>query len=94
MAHSYPSGRLSCIVPLIPVNVLAQVYVEVVDVETAVAPLQGFGGRALPPITGDHPRGVRVAWEGRATPPTGEKAVRLKFYCRQARLYSFWLAQD
>ena len=67
---------------------------EVVDVETAVAPLQGFGGRALPPITGDHPRGVRVAWEGRATPPTGETAVRLKFYCRQARLYSFWLAQD
>jgi hypothetical protein len=64
--------------------------VEVVDVETAVAPLQGFGGRAMAPIVGDHPHGIAVRWEG-ATAGWASTPVRLKFYYRQASLYSFWL---
>lgn len=48
-----------------------QVYVEVVDVETAVAPLAGFGGRALPPLVGDHPHGVKVSWRGQTVPAVG-----------------------
>jgi hypothetical protein len=70
-----------------------EVYVEVVDFETAVAPLQGFGGRAMQPITGDHPHGLKYDWEGKSCKAGGwEVPVRLKFYCRQARLYSWWLS--
>jgi hypothetical protein len=72
-----------------------EVFVEVVDVETAVAPLAGFGGRNLPPLVGDHPRGVKMVWQdGRTAPDIGSTPVRLKFYYRQARLYSFWLSAD
>ena len=65
---------------------------EVVDVETAVRPLLGFGRAAGGPIVGDHPNGVALEWDGIAPEGYGwEQPVRLKLYAHQARLYSFWL---
>ena len=69
-----------------------QIYAEVVDVETAVRPLLGFGRNAGGPVTGDHPHGIALSWDGIAPEDYGwEQAVRLKLYAHQARLYSFWL---
>ena len=69
-----------------------EIYAEVVDVETAVRPLLGFGRSAGGPIVGDHPNGVALEWDGIAPEGYGwEQPVRLKLYAHQARLYSFWL---
>ena len=69
-----------------------EIYAEVVDVETAVRPLLGFGRAAGGPVRGDHPHGIALSWDGIAPADYGwEQPVRLKLYAHQARLYSFWL---
>jgi hypothetical protein len=66
---------------------------QVADVETGVKPLLGFGRRLGGPITGDHPQGTKVEWLGAPQAGWGEP-VRLKVYMVQARVYSFWLADE
>eukprot|EP01050_Picozoa_sp_SAG11_P027464 SAG11_NODE_6967_length_1217_cov_1.778175_2_plen_102_part_00 len=68
-----------------------EIYAEVADAETGVMPFVGFGRRLGGPITGDHPRGLKVEWVGKGN--AGWVApVRLKLYMVQARVFSFWLA--
>ena len=70
-----------------------EIYCEVTDVKTGVKPLLGFGRRLGGPLTGDYPHGTKVEWLGR--PQAGwAHPVRLKVYMVQARLFSFWLADD
>ena len=73
---------------------VGEIYCEVTDVETGVKPFLGFGRRLGGPITGDHPQGVKVQWLGGATAGWDEEPVRLKVYMVQARVFSFWLADD
>ena len=56
---------------------------EIVDAATLI-PQPGFSVHECIPLQGDHLQS-RVEWS-KHTP------VRLRFYLRHARLYSFWLA--
>ena len=62
---------------------------EIVDAATLI-PQPGFSVHECIPLQGDHLQG-RVEWS-KHTPLPREAPVRLRFYLRHARLYSFWLA--
>ena len=63
--------------------------VEIVDAETLI-PQPGFSARECVPLQGDHLQ-ARVEWS-KHLPLPSETRVRLRFYLRRSRLYSFWLA--
>ena len=67
-----------------------EIYAEIVDAETR-RPHDGFWvpGEEPPAFTGDSTR-AKVRWK-HPHDLVFEKPVRLKFYLRQARLFSFWI---
>ena len=67
-----------------------EIYSEILDAETQ-RPHEGFWvpGEEPPPFTGDSTN-AKIRWKY-PHDLVFEKAVRLKFYLRQARLYSFWI---
>ena len=67
-----------------------EIYAEIVDGETRRAH-QGFSvpGEEPPPFSGDSTR-AKIRWK-HPHDLVFEKPVRLRFYLRQARLFSFWI---
>ena len=61
---------------------------EMLDAET-MKPLPGLSVQQCIPLNGDH-LCARIAWKGQPR-LVHEKAVRLRFVLRQAKLYAFWL---
>ena len=61
---------------------------EILDAET-MQPLPGLPERECLLLNGDHLRG-KLRWKG-SPPLTSDKAVRLRFILRGAKLYAFWL---
>ena len=61
---------------------------EILDAET-MNPLPGFSASECISLTGDHLR-EQIAWKGRER-LASDKAVRLRFLLRGAKLYAFWL---
>ena len=64
---------------------------EVIDAET-MQPLPGLSEGECVRLNGDHLRG-KLMWKD-SPRLASEKAVRLRFILRGAKLYAFWLEQD
>ncbi len=68
-----------------------QVVVEVVDAGS-LKPLPGWSAGDCQPLCEDQLAG-EVRWRSSGSrPPLGDTPVRLRFYLREASLYSFWLS--
>ena len=61
---------------------------EILDAET-MHPLPGLSEAECFPLSGDHLRG-KLMWK-ESPRLISEKAVRIRFILRQAKLYAFWL---
>lgn len=68
-----------------------EVLVEVVDADS-LGPLPGWSASECQPICGDQLAG-ELRWQGKDNGPSlGDRPIRLRFYLRNASLYSFWLS--
>lgn len=67
-----------------------EIRVEVVDAGS-LDPLPGRSANECQVLHGDQ-LARAVEWNGAGDPSPGETSVRLRFYLRNASLYSFWLS--
>ena len=72
------------------VEARGEILVEVVDGDS-LCPLPGRSTGECQAMRGDQLAG-EIKWNDGSRPPIGDRPIRLRFFLRDASLYSFWLA--